>query len=344
MKNRCLNFFKGLGCIFVIFIHFPFPGEIGRIISGLARFAVPLFFMISGYYAYNSREEVDKKMPRKIKHILRIVVYSTLLYIVYTIGHICIDSGINGIGVWIRQFCSPIKVFRMLFLGDLWCINGSGLWFVYTLLWSYIILYIINRYNLYRIAYKLMPILFLIRIIIFGCTNYYFVELHWLTVNNVLMTGLPYVMMGNFIAKHKEIILEKVSTKRLIIAIIIGIPFVMISEYTNLYIDVGYIGVIVYSVSIFLLTQKYFKNGFIKVFEIIGDKYFTCIYIIHMIIGDIVNKVFTVVQINGLLITEWLKPIVIVCVSIAGAMIWSKMLEFVQQQLINKIREDNYEK
>lgn len=55
MKNRCLNFFKGLGCIFVIFIHFPFPGEIGRIISGLARFAVPLFFMISGYYAYNSR-------------------------------------------------------------------------------------------------------------------------------------------------------------------------------------------------------------------------------------------------------------------------------------------------
>ena len=50
-RNQCLNFLKGLGSTGVVFIHITFPGLTGEIISKMAQFAVPVFFMITGYYA-----------------------------------------------------------------------------------------------------------------------------------------------------------------------------------------------------------------------------------------------------------------------------------------------------
>ena len=50
-QNECLNFFKGIACILVVSLHVRFPVEaVDGVIQCIARFAVPLFFMISGYY------------------------------------------------------------------------------------------------------------------------------------------------------------------------------------------------------------------------------------------------------------------------------------------------------
>lgn len=94
MRNKCLNFFKGLACIMVIFIHFPFSGFFGSLIHNFAGFAVPLFFLISGYYSYNeNREIVMKKLNRKTLHILHLCIVSTLLYLSYTIISCYIKGG-----------------------------------------------------------------------------------------------------------------------------------------------------------------------------------------------------------------------------------------------------------
>lgn len=55
-RNCSLDFCKGVGCIFVVFIHVTFPGGLGQAVKSLGSFAVPLFFMISGYYCSNSTE------------------------------------------------------------------------------------------------------------------------------------------------------------------------------------------------------------------------------------------------------------------------------------------------
>lgn len=49
-KNHFLFFLEGFACINVIFIHCMFPSWLGVLVCGLARFAVPLFFIVSGYY------------------------------------------------------------------------------------------------------------------------------------------------------------------------------------------------------------------------------------------------------------------------------------------------------
>ena len=39
--NYCLDFIKGLACIFVVFMHCEFPGKAGTVVQAISRFCVP---------------------------------------------------------------------------------------------------------------------------------------------------------------------------------------------------------------------------------------------------------------------------------------------------------------
>ena len=60
-KNATLELIKLLASYMVVFIHISFYGEIGVAVNALARFAVPFFFVISGFYSYKCTEEKIKK-------------------------------------------------------------------------------------------------------------------------------------------------------------------------------------------------------------------------------------------------------------------------------------------
>lgn len=55
-KNRFLDCIKGIGCILVVFMHIPFPGFFGEIVHETGQFAVPIFIMTSGFYAFGVTE------------------------------------------------------------------------------------------------------------------------------------------------------------------------------------------------------------------------------------------------------------------------------------------------
>ena len=50
-RNPMLDFIKGIACICVVFIHVTFPDRFGLILKNICGYAVPLFFVIAGYYA-----------------------------------------------------------------------------------------------------------------------------------------------------------------------------------------------------------------------------------------------------------------------------------------------------
>ena len=67
MRNRNLDVLKFVASIFVIFIHISFPGNFGVFVGALARFAVPAFFMVSGYFSYKAIQDNDyKKILQRI--------------------------------------------------------------------------------------------------------------------------------------------------------------------------------------------------------------------------------------------------------------------------------------
>ena len=77
MKNNTLNILKLICSIFVILIHVTFTDNINVIVKALSRFAVPFFLILSGYFAYNS-----KNIEKNIIKILKITILSTLLFLV----------------------------------------------------------------------------------------------------------------------------------------------------------------------------------------------------------------------------------------------------------------------
>ena len=56
-KNMTLELIKLFAAYMVVFIHVMFQGEFGVLVDALARFAVPLFFWVSGFFSYGISTE-----------------------------------------------------------------------------------------------------------------------------------------------------------------------------------------------------------------------------------------------------------------------------------------------
>ena len=46
-QNQYINIMKALAAFLVVFIHVPFPGLAGSIVTAIARISVPFFFWVS---------------------------------------------------------------------------------------------------------------------------------------------------------------------------------------------------------------------------------------------------------------------------------------------------------
>ena len=59
MRNRTFDLFKWAAALFVLLLHVPFPGDVGGTVRMFARWAVPFFFMVSGYFTYGAVQRED---------------------------------------------------------------------------------------------------------------------------------------------------------------------------------------------------------------------------------------------------------------------------------------------
>lgn len=301
-RNRCLDSLKGIACIGVVFIHVRFPGEIGNFIWMLARFAVPVFFMISGYYAYGMNIEKNHiKIIRRIKKIIFIFICAAIPYIIYTYY--------NPVYLDIDY----IQIIRIIFLSDLSFINAGILWFLPSLIFGYLFFIFLNKFNLYNKFYILVPVLFMIRLII---------QLHTedvCCINNFALTAIPYMMIGHYIASHEDKIKKILSNKKLVIYIFISLFFVGIRRFLK--VDITYLGIIMYSVSLFLLAVRNPKTVLSPKLEMIGMKYSLYVYVLHQLIDYIIDGY----------INAWLKPIIVLVVTLLVSFIFEKFLFAIKQ-------------
>lgn len=151
-KNSTLYFFEGLACIFVVLIHSSFSGR-ARYIVALGRFAVPLFFTVSGYFLY-TRNSISNSFrvaaKKKIKHFFSIFIVLWLVHMIYSqLEWIYLG---NNIGDWFILKFTGANIFNMILFnhGELLSINGSytpdHLWFVLAMVYVYVFLYFVSNY------------------------------------------------------------------------------------------------------------------------------------------------------------------------------------------------------
>lgn len=225
--NYCLDFIKGIACIFVVFMHCEFPGLTGVAIQAISRFCVPFFFMVSGYFCFrpliegpdNKSAAVSNKekfnsliIRRKVIHIAKIALYASLFYLGFVLLQYTIFHNIN-FTMTARQ------LFNWVVFNEPRVIAGQY-WFLFALLYAYVFYGILERFNLRRFAYFLAALMFLVYICLAQGTHLAGLKIPNMAYRNWLVEAFPYFMLGHWIHENQNRI--DVSNKALLTIIIVS--------------------------------------------------------------------------------------------------------------------------
>lgn len=288
-----IDILKFICAFLVICIHAPFSGVIGQYITAIARCAVPIFFMISGYF--NSSKVSKANYKKQIKKILILLIYANIIYFIFDLGKAILN---NSTEKFILETINLKSFFKFVFLNE--SPLSAHLWYLSAILYVIIIAYIVERKNLKKYIYAIIPILLLIdlifgkySILIFGR------EFSYVLVRNFIFVGIPYYYIGNFISENQAKIIERIKANKLIIYIILFTFTTIIEHYVLIKLDCNatrdhYISTSLLAISLFLYFLKNdtikhrYSNIFIKKIlkkiQLIGQKHSLNIYVYHPII------------------------------------------------------------
>lgn len=282
MRNDTIDGFRLIAAFFVVCLHAGLPG-MGAILTPFYRMAVPFFFLISGFYLYDSdRQHMNCKILKSMKRIGLIWFQATLVYIVVTF--LCFPED------WFNQL-------RLFFSFKFWLLNiapfNSVLWYLLAYLYTLALIYGLN--NLTCIS-KLRGRIFLFLIIPGLIVNYCIGEFHFLFMSNdidliyqsnFITLGFPIVMIGIFSKKYMQY-LPKISSFKyifwlLIFYIIAIIQWYIIKKLTHESVSTNIfffstLPMIILTLSYALYNPNLFKNMIPKW----GRLYSLDIYVYHV--------------------------------------------------------------
>lgn len=271
VKNHTLDILKVLCSILIVFNHCVFPGKLGEIIKAISRMSVPIFFLISGYYAYNNSKE---RVFKKFKRIFKISVFACAFWFAYNVIRFSIIDKV-ALKYYLLKFIDlkVIANFILFNANPFW----GHLWFLNALCYCYIIYYFIVKKNIkidrYDFAISIVLILFYL---IFNC---FFVDDSFNNIDyirNFLFVGLPFFLIGRYIRRKNN--LEKIRIKY-IFPLLIASSITLIIECLTYNSEI-YISTIISSISLLLICMKRptYSN---RVLEYIGGNLVLYVYIIH---------------------------------------------------------------
>lgn len=338
MRNQLLDAVKAISAYFVVLLHIRFPGRTGEIVNVLARFAVPFFFMVSGYFCYDNHGKALSKLPGKIRHILFLIVMAYPFYILWQ----CVQRSIEDkdLAVWLE------KLVRGEHIKDFFLYNNSSpvkwhLWFLPALLYCYILFAVVEKFRLHRIAYVLIPVLlaghFLMEEACAFTGNCY----ETMEFRNYLYTGFPFFMIGHWIHRHEGWLREKLPAWSMWAGVLIG-TLLSVVEYFKFGILELFIGSVILAVSVFLgavlgecrnkgkQSEVLLKSTYdmetgvlgrnISIWKRtvgflgrIGGKYAFFIYLFHLAASDVIKDFARLFGVNTSMAYGWLRPL-LVCV------------------------------
>lgn len=315
VKNYCLDFFKGIACILVVFMHCEFPGRVGIVVQCIARFCVPLFFMTSGYFCYYEDGRTDVAL-KKVVHIGKLAFYAAVFYIIFAIAEMYLFEKTLEISLQ--------RILEFVFLNEPIIIAGQ-LWFLFALLYDYIIFAIVEKKKLFKAAYILIPILFFAYIMLAQGAHIMGISVPNIIYRNFLIEGFPLFMLGYWLHENGDKI--KLSNTAMSI-IIMSSTAMCIVERELLGRDFGVNIVSFFQViAIFLFAinnPNKFKNSPLR---LLGEKYSLYVYILHPAVWHTLEYVYELLEVDKNIIALWVMPILVLVLTILTAWLWNKLKE-----------------
>ena len=224
--NTTIDIVKFIASCGVVLIHYDFPNMVGKVIYGLARFGVPFFLMVSGYYVYNDDYRiVFKKLPRKIYKIFKMWIITDIVYLVLEfILHGCkIAFFADEIAKWGAGRWYSFLAYQSTWLGFTW--------YLFALILCYVVTYLIARFNLWKFCIPLSIALLSINLYIGEILP--FVrgeESPWNWCSNFALMAFPFYCLGFFTRMHEESFKQFISDRKMLIILALGFVLNMVER------------------------------------------------------------------------------------------------------------------
>lgn len=327
--NNTLDFLKGVGCMGVVLIHFPFPGMFGLIIKRICFSAVPIFFLTSGYFSYNKDEEIQRiNIARKSIGILKISVWSIAFYFLYSLLFHLVRQ---DVAVFLSKCVGLDAFIDFCIINNFENIDGYHLWFLPSLLYSYIILLVLDKFRYINKTHKALPFLFVLKLLVEVIAESYGLSYHLRC--NVIIGALPYVLLGRYFA-YTHIEKSKVGTGISALAFISCIVIALLTLW-NRQCGLWWVMVACISVLLFVIAVKNPTMDSFKFIQKIGKDYSLYVYVFHVFVYRIVSNLAIIAGLMDYEIMNWLIPSLTVISSVLGAVMLNSMKKYLHR--LNRI-------
>ena len=318
MRYEGLDFLKFVACILVVFIHCKFPGEFGLDMRAIGRIAVPFFLMVSGFFSVNKSLHIETaSLNKKTKHILNLILFSLVFYVLYHLGinfFLLHNSPIDVVIGYVASF--NLKKFVVINTLTYY----HHLWFLFALLYCYLLLYpsfvrraLLNRQVL-QTSIILTLIIFVLSSEILPFLGKDIQLLGFKSQHIFLFRALPFFLIGLYTRLYQP--LKNININVVLIVALLGIGLSLIERHYQIQDSQAYIGSILCAF-LMLLYGLRSKQKFPEMTVVGGAKLSLYVYIYHIALIPVTSKLSP---------TGWLTPIIVVIISfiMAGITVYVK--------------------
>ena len=323
-KNIQLNLLKGFACIGVVFIHIKFPGLFGQIVTCASTYAVPVFFMIAGYYAYGKGQAV---ITRRLIKIVKIFVCAYALFFLFNIA---VASAQHNLESWLLNnfnWKTPIKYICFCTIDF-----AIPLWYLIAMIEVYLAWLFIVKNNKEGSALKAMPVLFVLQIIL---TAYCETKgLAWFWKINFITRGMPWFLLGYYLHTPEAAKIRTISADKLRMLAVIGCAIAVIPTAFDLPLKFDIIGYIPFSLGLFVLALQDPDKSTCKPIEFLGECLSLYVYILHVLVGRASSIILAALKFDTKnTVYLWCRPIIVLILTIfASWIIYIYIIETKEQQ------------
>lgn len=287
-RNIWLDLFKLFLCWLVVCIHFAGHHYAHH---PLYRLAVPMFFIISGYFLYHKESEIRKKKAVTFaKRSAAYMLFGLAFYVVYGFA-ICFIDGKDPskffIGLYYSDFIRNFLLFNSNPLTD-----AYHLWFIIALFVVALLHLLIVRFKKEHWYYVIIPLCTAVHLFFNGTVkDFGGTVVHLNYTRNALFFGLPMCALGYVLAKFN---LNKFKWLKFIyLALGLLFFYLQIEEGKTLLREVYFSSIL--SAAFLLLFFVGLKPVSRPIYySLVGKSMPFYVYIIHLAVGKRLEKHVTI--------------------------------------------------
>lgn len=317
-SNSSIYILKAICACLVVFIHIPDINNEALLFLPFLRIAVPCFFMISGFYLVpeGGGEISVLKVNKQIVRILKIILFSNIIYLIYWI----LNNVVQGYSILDSSWLTMKFWGRWLLLGDNIC---YPLWYLTSYLQVLLILRLIVMFRVPNFLHILVPFLLMLSVL-FNRYSFTWTEYHFdvSMSRNTLLCAFPCVLLGAWIHKSLNIWTELQFSKTIVIYIIIVVA-AYIESFLLGYFHIDGSGadfnLLTYPLAFitFIICLKYPKatilpRGARVLLVKIGQKEAINIYLYHVLVASAIGLMATAIPIVKYL--ENAECVIVICI------------------------------